>query len=75
MNRRKDEIVEVEPYFSLWMERLTSENLHEKGDIAFELARLHKMLDVVVYGVDFERAIKDTQEFGKAEALLTGLAK
>ena len=75
MNHSKDEIIKVEPYFSRWMDRLTSEDLQEKADIAFELARLHKMLDVVVYGVDFERAIKDTQEFDKAEALLTGLAK
>lgn len=49
MNHSVKEIEKLEPFFSTWMEKLTSDNLHEKGDIAFELARLNKALADWVY--------------------------
>jgi hypothetical protein len=33
---------DLEPHFSFWMNELTERNLHDKADIAIELARLSK---------------------------------
>jgi hypothetical protein len=35
----------LEPFFSFWMNELTARNLHDKADIAIELAKLSKDRD------------------------------
>ena len=37
----------LEPFFSYWMNRLTEDNLHDKGDIAIQLAEMSK----AIYGI------------------------
>jgi hypothetical protein len=34
----------LEPHFSFWMNELTAKNLHDKADIAIELAKLSKAI-------------------------------
>lgn len=40
---------ELEPFFSYWMNELTEGDLHEKGDIAMELAAMSKAIDGIAH--------------------------
>jgi hypothetical protein len=42
---REARIMELEPYYCYWVSHLTSEGLHDKGDIATVLAILHQQRD------------------------------
>ena|SRR3990167_7901538 len=77
--------MDLEPYYCHWVSKLTSDDLHDKGDIATVLALLHRELDDV--RADYLRVHKEKcdllfarpegnalteQEFAKIEAELIG---